>query len=73
MESLKNITFRQFVQNCEALKLQYEELLTPFFDVQVIRCWKTMIYSLQIEEWRRDRLWEFLNDDYDIEELEKLI
>jgi hypothetical protein len=73
MNEFEKMTFRQFVENCEALKSQYEEVLSPFFNVQLVRCWKKMIYGLNIEEWKKDRLWEYLNDDVPIELLKKLV
>lgn len=73
MNDFEKMTFRQFVENCEALKSQYEEVLSPFFNVQLVRCWKKMIYGLNIEEWKKDRLWEYLNDDVPIELLKKLV
>ena len=73
MNNFEKMTFRQFVENCEALKSQYEEVLSPFFNVQLVRCWKKMIYGLNIEEWKKDRLWEYLNDDVPIELLRKLV
>lgn len=73
MNKIKNITFRQFVENCEELKFQYKELLTPFFNIKMVRIWKIMIYSLQMETWRKDKIWEYLNDDEHIDVLKKLI
>ena len=73
MNNFEKMTFRQFVENCEALKSQYAEVLLPFFNVQMVRCWKKMIYGLNIEEWKKDRLWEYLNDDIPIELLKKLV
>lgn len=73
MCDLKKITFRQFVENSEALKSQYQEILSPFFNAKMIKCWKTMIYSLKILEWQKDKIWEVLNGDFEIEELNKLI
>ena len=73
MNDFEKMTFRQFVENCEALKSQYEEVLSPFFNVQLVRCWKKMIYGLNIEEWKKDRLWEYLNNDVPIELLKKLV
>ena len=73
MENLKDYTFKQFVENIEALREQYSALLSPFFNVKMIRCWRTMIFSLPIEYWKRERLWEVLNYDEDVELLYKLI
>jgi hypothetical protein len=73
MENLKDYTFKQFVENIEALREQYSVLLSPFFNVKMIRCWRTMIFSLPIEYWKRERLWEVLNGDEEPELLYKLI
>lgn len=73
MSDIVNITFKQFIENCEALKLQYEENFAPFFNTEMVRCWKTMIYSLQMEEWKKDKIWETLNNDFPIEELKKFL
>lgn len=72
MKSLENLTFRQFIANSRVLKQQYGECFTPFFNAELVKCWKKMIYGLQIEEWKRDKIWEYLNDDFPIECLEKL-
>ena len=72
MENLSNITFKEFVNNCKVLKAQYEELFTPFFMTKTIRCWKIMIYSLDMVEWKRDKIWTYLNGDIEYDELVKL-
>ena len=73
MLEIRDYTFKQFVENIQALKEQYVVLLTPFFNEKMIRCWRTMIFSLPIEYWKRERLWEVLNGDESIELLYKLI
>ena len=73
MLEIRDYTFKQFVENIQALKEQYTVLLTPFFNEKMIRCWRTMIFSLQIEYWKRERLWEVLNGDESIDLLYKLI
>lgn len=72
MEDLENITFKQFVDKCEVLKAQYQENLAPFFDAKMVKVWRKMIYSLSIETWQKDRIWEVLNDDFSVEELKLL-
>ena len=72
MEDISNLTFRQFVESARALKDNYECLLMPFFRPKEIRCWKTMIYSLNMVEWKRDKIWAYLNGDMEYEELVKL-
>lgn len=72
MENLSNITFNQFVESARVLKDNYECLLMPFFRAKEVRCWKTMIYSLNIISWKHDKLWEYLNGDLEYEELLKI-
>lgn len=72
MEDLFNITFKEFVNNCRVLKTQYDELFTPFFMAKTIRCWKVMIYSLNMPEWKKDKIWNFLNGDMEYDDLVKL-
>ena len=72
MKKIENITFKQFAENCEELKEQYNGLLTPFFNARMIRCWKTMIYSLKLLNWQKDRSWEVLNGDFEVDELKKM-
>jgi len=61
--------FNDFIENSLALRNQYARLLTPFFNANAIRCWKSMIYSLDIAYWKRDKLWEFLNFDLEFNDL----
>ena len=68
-ELYPSIKFDEFIDNCEVLRTQYTELLTPFFNVQAIRCWKKMIYSLNFAYWKRDKIWEYLNFDIELDEL----
>lgn len=72
MENLSNITFKQFIESAKVLKDNFECLLTPFFRPKAIRCWKTMVYSLDMVEWKRDKIWNYLNGDIEYEELVKL-
>ncbi len=72
MDDISKLTFDQFVDNCEALREQYQSSFVPFFNAEMIRCWKIMIYSLDMPEWRKDRIWETLNGDFEIENLIKL-
>lgn len=65
-------TFQEFVANCEVLKDQYTCLLIPFFNAPAIRCWKKMVYSLDLPEWKKDLIWETLNDDITVEELKHI-
>lgn len=71
MDNLSSITFKQFVESAKVLKAQYDELFTPFFMQKSIRCWKIMVYSLNMTESKKDKIWRFLNGDIEYEELIK--
>ena len=72
MDNISNITFKQFVESAEVLRDNFQCLLTPFFHAKAIRCWKIMIYSLDMVEWKRDCIWNYLNGDMEYEDLVKL-
>ena len=73
-----NWTFKQSVIQIKALKTQYKGFLTSFsyFQMKELVAFKKKtrdsIYSLNFEEWKCDKLWNYLNDfeTYDI--LQKL-
>ena len=66
-----NEIFYLFIESAKVLKDNYECLLMPFFRPKEIKCWKKMIYSLDMSESRKDKLWSYLNSDLEYEELIK--
>ena len=64
-----NWNYKQTLSNLRALRLQYEDILRSFsyfnlhdkvvFTYEV----KQSIYSLNFEEWKKDRIWEYMNHD----------
>lgn len=66
-----NWTFRELVRNVKSLKQQYVFCLDFFsFDYtyeelkyknSIIRETKQKIYALNMEEWRKDKVWEYMN------------
>ena len=61
MNDIPTLTCKEFIDNCQVLKAQYQELCVPFFIPEAIRCWKKMIYSLDIINWKKDKItrdWE---------------
>ena len=68
-----NWTFKDVISVIKALKQDYSGALTLFkcFDIhdkiQLIRQFKRDIYALQFEEWKRDRIWDYLNDNIEYE------
>ena len=67
MDEIEFLTFKEILQNAEALKTRYQGFLSPFFNVERIIEWRDYVYSLPIEEWESDRVWEYLNDDITLE------
>ncbi len=65
----RNGIFKSFILYSRTLKELYKSLLMPFFNVKEIRFWRDLLYSLDIEEWKKDRIWEYLNGDVELEVL----
>lgn len=63
------MSFKEIVMNIEALKVNYNVALMSFFNVNKIYTWKQFIYSFNLKEWQKDRIWEYLNNDISINEL----
>lgn len=65
-------TFKEAIKNVWALKLQYVVVLMSFSLEQrkertkFRRETRDLIYALNFEEWKRDKIWEFMNDYEDI-------
>lgn len=61
-------TFNEIFKNIKAIKLRYVEVLSSFSNLDIkyeneyIRSIKKSIYSLDIVEWKKDRLWDYMND-----------
>lgn len=66
-----NWTFRELVKNAKSLKREYVFCLGFFsYDYtfeelkvknRIIKETKVKIYSLNMEEWKKDRVWEYMN------------
>lgn len=73
-----DLTYKEFIKNIEALKTNYNVFVASFFifeakqKLSFIKCFKRQIYQLKFEKWKKDRIWEYLNGDIDIEVLKKL-
>ena len=63
----RNDIFKCFIMNARTLKELYSGLLMPFFNEKEIRFWRNLLYSLNLEEWKKDRIWEYLNGDVELE------
>lgn len=72
MDEIKFLTFKEILQNAEALKTRYQGFLSPFFNAEKIVEWRDYVYSLPIEEWKSDRIWEYLNDDIPLDKFKRI-
>lgn len=62
-----NWTFKEVFYNIRALKTQYEDILCSFsyFQIKEVAKFKRntrdKFYSLNLDEWQIDKLWEYIN------------
>lgn len=72
-------TFKGIVLNIRTIKCNYTGILSSFLPFQLhekVICLKQihdMLYSLEMETWKIDRIWEYLNNDIDYEILEDIV
>ena len=74
-----NWNFKDIQTNIEALVNQFEGLLSPFLcynlkeKIEILRSLKKQVFEYNnILYWQRERLWEVLNKDFDINEFKNL-
>lgn len=58
-EQYKNISLLEFSELEDMFKQEFELI----GEIATKRIWKEFIYSLNMAEYKRDRIWEFLNED----------
>lgn len=62
-----NWTFEEAVNNIKTLKTQYEKVLASFSyfefkkELEFKKNVKRSIYNLKMSEWKKDKLWEYMN------------
>lgn len=66
----ENWTFKECIRKVRTLKTQYQGVLMSFYflknpqqEERFIRETRKEIYSLQFDEWKKDKIWEYMNDD----------
>lgn len=74
-----NWKFKDIKDNVEALVNQFEGLLSPFLYFQgkerrnLLHNMKAQVFGYDnILYWQREKLWEVLNGDFDIDDFKKL-
>lgn len=57
--------YNQIVANIRTLRLQYEEVLASFSYIRdenkFIKATRDNLYSMNLEEFEKDRIWEYMN------------
>lgn len=70
---MNNNNFDFFINNIEVIKDNYTKLLSPFFNRKIIILYKQLIYSFNIPDWKKDKLWEVLNNDISIQQFYQIV
>lgn len=71
--------FNELMKHIEALKSQYKIILASFSyfqlkkEVAFVYQTRQKIYSLKFEKYKREKIWEYLNDYILIDELNKYL
>ena len=71
--------FKETFNNLYLIKDDYTRILSSFlwYELkernQFMRECKDKVYSLTFEIWKRDRIWEYLNDNLDFEVLSNML
>lgn len=75
LEVNSNYTFKEIIVKIKTLRQNYEDVLASFSyfnlhkKIEVMKKFRDSIYALNFEEWKKDRLWDYLNDYLSYEEL----
>lgn len=73
-ELYKNITLMDFYKRMDMFKREYNKIRTnQYIRLGLIREWRSFIYSLDMELYKKDKIWEFLNDDISARDFSKFI
>ncbi len=73
-----NWGFKELVNNIEAIKAQVLGVIASFscFEskdkLKFMKWFKTTIYSLNFQEWKKDKIIEYIYGDVDIDLLKRL-
>lgn len=70
-----NWTFKEIIIKVKALKQNYDDVLASFScfklhdKIQLMKEFRNAIYLLNFEEWKKERIWDYINGDINYEEL----
>lgn len=59
--------YKEMIKNLKTLRLHYEEVLTSFSYIKdendYIKTSRNNLYSTNLQEFQKDRIWEYINKD----------
>ena len=70
-----NINFKEIVDNIEIMRDDYHKMIASFsvFErkkgIELCKKFKKEFYSLNFEEYKKDLVWRYINDEIEYEEL----
>ena len=74
-----NWKFKQIIANIQTIKDEFLGKLSSFSYFKLhekalfTKDCHSSIYSLSIQEWQANKIWEYLNNDIELEELNKYL
>ncbi len=74
-----NFKYKDLIMQIEVLKCHYTDILTSFSwkDLKkkndFIQTTKRCVYALNFEDWKKDKIWEYLNGDEELDTLKKFM
>lgn len=74
-----DLKYKELVLVIEAVKNKYKVFVASFLyfepqkQYEYVSNLKKQVYALQFEEWKKDKIWEYLNDYEEYEELLKFV
>lgn len=67
--------FKEVIENIETLRSEYNRFLTSFsiFErkkgLKLCRQFKTKLYRLKFDEYKKNLIWKYINDEIEYEEM----
>jgi hypothetical protein len=67
--------FKEVIENIETLRSEYNRFLTSFSiferkkSLKLCRQFKTKLYRLKFDEYKKNLIWKYINDEIEYEEI----
>lgn len=72
MKRFSEMSFFEIVENIDTLKTKYDGIFVSFFWREKVKKWRLFVYSFNIKETQKDRIWEYLNNDIELQLLQEI-